>query len=86
MLNSLSGKYYGQYIRNLQYLAAEVFKVKIGISPAIRTAIFKFCDNATHNFRYGQVLERRRNRTKRFFCKQRFFSIQPQSCLTFLMN
>ena len=39
------------HIRNLQYLAAEIFKVKIGISPTIMTEIFKFCDNATHNLR-----------------------------------
>ena len=28
--------------------------------------IFKFCDNATHNVRNGQVLERRHNRTTNF--------------------
>ena len=37
--------------RNLQYLATEIFKVKIGISPAIMTEILKFCENATHNLR-----------------------------------
>ena len=31
--------------RNLQYLATEIFKVKIGISSTIMTEIFKFCDN-----------------------------------------
>ena len=35
--------------RNLQYLAIEMFKVKIGISPNIMIEIFKFCDNNTHN-------------------------------------
>ena len=35
--------------RNLQYLATEIFKVRIGISPVIMTEMFKFCDNATHN-------------------------------------
>ena len=34
--------------------------------PAIVTEIFKFCDNATHNLRRGQVLERRHNRTNNF--------------------
>ena len=43
---------------NLQYLATEIFKVKIDISFAIMTEIFKFCDNATHNLRSGQVVER----------------------------
>ena len=28
--------------------------------------IFKFCDNATHNLRSGQVLERTHNRTNNF--------------------
>ena len=41
-------------------------KVKIGISPIIMTEIFKFCDNAAHNLRSGQVLERRLNRTTNF--------------------
>ena len=30
------------------------------------TQIFKFCDNATHNRRSGQVQERRYNRTNNF--------------------
>ena len=54
------------HTRNLQYLATEIFKVKIGISPIIMTEIFKFCDNTTHNLRSGQVLERRHNRTNNF--------------------
>ena len=54
------------HTRNLQYLATEIFKVKTGISPTIMTEIFKFCDNATHNRRSGQVLERNHNRTNNF--------------------
>ena len=49
------------HTRNLQYLATEIFKVKIGM-----TEIFKFCDNTTHNLRSGQVLKRRHNRTTNF--------------------
>ena len=30
------------------------------------TEIFKFCDNATHNLRIGQIPERRSNRTNNF--------------------
>ena len=30
------------------------------------TEIFKFCDNATHNLRIGQIPERRYNRTNNF--------------------
>ena len=37
------------HTRNLQYLAIEIFKVKIGISPIIMAEIFKFCDNTTYN-------------------------------------
>ena len=51
------------HTRNLQYLATEIFKVKIGISPIIMTKIFNFCDNTTHNLRSAQILERRHNRT-----------------------
>ena len=54
------------HTRNLQYLATEIFKVKIGISSTIMTEILKFCDNTTHNVRNDQVLERRRNRTTNF--------------------
>ena len=39
------------HTRNFQYLAKEIVKVKIDISPAIITEIFKFCDNAIHNLR-----------------------------------
>ena len=54
------------HARNLQHLATEIFKIKIGILPAIMTKIFKFCDNATHSLRSGQVLQRRHNRTNSF--------------------
>ena len=50
------------HTRNLRYLATEIFKVKIGILPIITTEFFKFCDNATHNLRNGQIPERRHNR------------------------
>ena len=59
--------------RNLQYLAAEIFKIKL----------FKSCDNTTHNLRNGQVPERRHNRITRFFISNAFFRTQPQCCLTF---
>ena len=55
------------HTRNLQYLATEIFKVKIGISSTIITEIFcEFCDYATPNVRNGQVLERRHNRINNF--------------------
>ena len=51
------------HTRILQYLATEIFKLKIGILPTIITEIFKFYDNTAHNLRSGPVLERRHNRT-----------------------
>ena len=54
------------HTRNLQYLAAKIFKVKVGIFLVIMTEIVKFCDTAAHNLRSGQVLERRHNRTNNF--------------------
>ena len=54
------------HARNLQHLATEIFKVKIGIWPIIMTEIFKFCDNTTHNLRSGQVLKCKHNRTNNF--------------------
>ena len=56
------GKSVTIHARNLQNLATEIFKVKI----TIMTEIFKFCDNATHSLRNGQVLERRHNSTTNF--------------------
>ena len=39
------------HTRNLQYLATEMFNVKIGILSAIMVEIFEFRDNATHSRR-----------------------------------
>ena len=49
--------------RNFQYLATEIFNVKIGISPPAYDRDFKFCENAIYNFRSDQVLGRRHNIT-----------------------
>ena len=54
------------HTRNLQYLATEIFKVKIGIMPTIMSKIFKFYENATHSLRSGKVLEHRDNRANNF--------------------
>ena len=63
---SLTFYHFTIHTRNLQHLATEIFKVKIGISPIIMTEIFKFSDSTAHNLRSGQVLERRHNRTSNF--------------------
>ena len=47
--------------RNLQQLAIEIFKVKIGIAPIIMNEIFTFVENNTYNLRSG----------KRAFCTVR---------------
>ena len=47
-------------------LSTEIFKVKIGILPAIMTEIFKFCDNSTLNIRSIPVLKCRYNRNYNF--------------------
>ena len=42
--------------RNLQQLAIEIFKVKIGIGPIIINEIFTFVENNTYNLRSGTHL------------------------------
>ena len=54
------------HTRNLQCLAIEIFKIKIGISPAIMSEMFKFFDNSSHSLRSGLVQERRYNKTNNF--------------------
>ena len=44
--------------RNLQKLAIEIFKVKMGISPIIMEEIFNFSDNNKYNLRSGTHLSR----------------------------
>ena len=44
--------------RNLQQLAIEIFKVKIGIAPKIMNEIFTFVENNTYNLRSGIHLSR----------------------------
>ena len=43
---------------NLQQLAIEIFKVKIGIAPIIMNEIFTFAKNNTYNLRSGMHLSR----------------------------
>ena len=46
------------YQRNLQQLAIEIFKVKIGIVPKIMNEIFTFVENNTYNLRSAMHLSR----------------------------
>ena len=43
---------------NLQQLAIEIFKVKIGIAPKIMNEVFTFVVNNTYNLRSGMHLSR----------------------------
>ena len=44
--------------QNLQQLAIEIFKVKMGISPIVVKEIFNFSDNNNYNLRSGTHLSR----------------------------
>ena len=46
-------------MKNLQYLATELFKVKNGLSPEIMKEIFVFQESDTYNLRNGNHLARR---------------------------
>ena len=55
---TVSYPYGPPYQRNLQQLAIEIFKVKIGIAPKIMNEIFTFVENNTYNLRSGMHLNR----------------------------
>ena len=40
-------------MKNLQYLATEIFKVKNGLSPIIMNEVFNFQENESYNLRSG---------------------------------
>ena len=40
-------------MKNLQYLASEIFKVKDGLSPIITNQVFNFVENKRYNLRSG---------------------------------
>ena len=40
-------------MKNLQYLASEIFKVKDGLSPIITNQVFNFVENERYNLRSG---------------------------------
>ena len=47
------------YVKNLQYLATELFKVNNDLSPEIMKEIFVFQENETSNLRSGNHLSRK---------------------------
>ena len=57
---------YTVHERNLQYLAIEIFKVKMNLSPEIMADIFQFENDSTYNLRSVQKLKRRNLHTTSF--------------------
>ena len=51
------------YVKNLQHLATELFKVKHDLSPEIMKEIFVFQENETYNLRSGNHIVRKNIRT-----------------------
>ena len=47
------------HVKNLQYLATEIFKVKNDLCPEIMKEIFIFHENPTYNLRSGNHLARK---------------------------
>ena len=54
------------YMKNLQYLATKLFKVKNGFSPEIRKEICVFQENETYNLRSGNHLTRKNIQTTQY--------------------
>ena len=54
------------HIKNLQYLATEIFKVKSGLSPIIINEVFNFQENEGYNLRSGIHLPSRNMHTAHF--------------------
>ena len=53
-------------MKNLQYLATEIFKVKNGLSPIIMNEFFNFQENESYNLRSGIHLASRNMHTAHF--------------------
>ena len=53
-------------MKNLQYLATEIFKVKNGLSPIIMNEVFNFQENESYNLRSGIHLASRNTHTAHF--------------------
>ena len=54
------------YKKNLQYLAAEIFKVKNGFSQIIMNKVFNFQENKTYNLSIGIHLASKNIHTAHF--------------------
>ena len=65
-------------MKNLQYLATEIFKVKNGLSPIIMNEVFNFEENESYNLRSGTYLASRNMHTGHFGTDT-IFSSGPKS-------
>ena len=53
-------------MKNLQYLATDIFKVKNSLSPKIMHNVFNFQENKSYNLRRGKHLASRNMHTAHF--------------------
>ena len=53
-------------MKDLEYLAIEIFKVKNGLSPIIMTEVISFHKNESYNLRSGMHLASRNTHTAHF--------------------
>ena len=65
------------HMKNLQYLATEIFKVKNGLSPIIMNEVFSFQENESYNLRSGIHLVSRNTHTAHFGTDT-IFSLGPK--------
>ena len=54
------------HVKNLQYLATEIFKIKNDLSPEIMKEVFIFKENEAYSLRSGKHLARRNMRTTQY--------------------
>ena len=54
------------HYRNIKYLLTEIYKAKMGLSPAIMTDISSLSENSSYNLRCGVTVNRRNIRTSKF--------------------
>ena len=54
------------HMKNLQYLATDIFKVKNSLSPKIMHNVFNFQENKSYNLRRGKHLASRNMHTAHF--------------------
>ena len=69
---------FGVYQKNLQILAAEIYKVKNDLGPKIVADIFQFVEKLC-NLRNNSIMQRQANRTV-YFGTESITSLAPKLC------